>query len=81
LSWRLRSFSDPTEHIGIWNPIVPSCNTDQGVYRGCKRLWKEVGKQNEQSSFFHSQSRNESDPPQKARNSAVFILIIKTTPG
>jgi len=65
------------------DPIVPSCNTDQGVYRGCKRFWKEVGKQTKQkTSFSYPQSRNESDPQQKAGNSAVFLfLIIKNHTG
>jgi len=64
------------------DPIVPSCNTDQGVYRGCKRFWKEVGKHKKfQTSFYYPQSRNESDPQQKAGNSAVFYFLNKSHTG
>jgi hypothetical protein len=42
LLWGLRSFSVPAEHIGKMDPIVPSCNTDQGVYRACERFWERT---------------------------------------
>jgi hypothetical protein len=41
---------------------------------------KKTKKKNTSFSFFYPQSRNESDPLQKAGNSVVFILMIKTSP-
>jgi len=34
-----------------------------------------------QTSFYYPQSRNESDPQQKARNSAVFYFLNKSHTG
>jgi len=81
LSWRLRSFSVPTEHIGIW---IPSSRLETRIKESIVDA-SDYGKRSENKTnnpLFLIHNREMKVTHSKRQETPRFlILIIKTTPG